>query len=130
MLSAHGDITVVAADFRLCTLDNGVASGIDAQVHRRFATAIADGFHLDQRVCQAQQCGRPCKQFALEVRTQAVTKDRNARIVRQPGKLPNLILGQELRFVHQYTCDRAFRMIGKNARLDIGVDLEPVGIAR
>jgi hypothetical protein len=40
MLSAHRDVTIVAADFGLRAIDNGFAGLINAQIHRRFAAAV------------------------------------------------------------------------------------------
>jgi hypothetical protein len=42
MLTAHGNIAIVATNFGLRAVDNGFAKFVDPQVHRRFAPAIAD----------------------------------------------------------------------------------------
>jgi hypothetical protein len=44
MLSAHRDITIVAANFGLSAIDNGFAGLINAQIHRRFAAAVTYAF--------------------------------------------------------------------------------------
>ena len=46
VLTAHGNITVIAADLDLRTLRYGLAVLIKADHHRRLGTAMADGFDL------------------------------------------------------------------------------------
>jgi hypothetical protein len=42
--TAQRDVAIVAADFDLGTVADGLAGGIDAEIHRGFAAAMADGF--------------------------------------------------------------------------------------
>ena len=64
MAAAQGDIAVVAADLGLRAGGDGMAFGIDAQVHRRLAAALAHRLQLDQRVGQREQRRRAGKELA------------------------------------------------------------------
>ena len=99
MLAAHGDVAVIPANFGLCAVDYCFSELVHAQVHRRFASAIANAFKLNKTVCYAQQGGGTGKQLALEIRTQAVTHNGNASVIGKARRLPNLFLTQKLRFV-------------------------------
>ncbi len=67
MKSAHRNIALVAADFDLSAFSDCLALGIGAQVHGGLATAVANGFELDQVVGPAEQGGATGEEVAQEV---------------------------------------------------------------
>src|SRR5690348_16664006 len=81
MLSAQRDVAVVAADFGLSAGRDGVALGIDAEVHRRLAPAFAHRLQLDQRIRERQERRRTGKELALEVGSETVTEHWNPEAV-------------------------------------------------
>ena len=106
MLTAQGHIAVISADFGLFALLHGRARGIDPQVHRRFAAAVAHRFQLDQRIRDPQQHLGTGEQLALKIGPQAVAQHRDLGLVGKPGKLPDLRFGQKLRFIDQHAGQR------------------------
>src|SRR6476469_8067775 len=74
MLAAQRDVTVVAADLGLRAGRDRVTFGIDAEVHRRLAPALAHRLELDQRIREREQGGGAGEQLALEVGAQAVAE--------------------------------------------------------
>src|SRR5947209_8569790 len=81
MLAAERDVAVVAADLRLRARGDGMPLGVDAQVHRRLASAFAHSLQFDQRIRERQQRGGTGKELSLEVGPEPVTEHRNAEPV-------------------------------------------------
>ena len=90
VLTAHGDVALVAADFDLGAFSDCVAFGIGAQVHGGFTGTVANRFELDQVVGPAEQGGAAGKEVALEVGSQAVTEHGDAELVGDLAELLDL----------------------------------------
>ena len=67
MLAAERDIAIIAADLGLRPGLYRRTTGIDPQVHRRLAPALAHRFDLDQRIGKREQLGRSGEQPRLEI---------------------------------------------------------------
>ena len=76
MAAAERDVAVVAADLGLRAGGDGMAVGVDAQVHRRLAAAFAHRLQFDQRVGEREQRRRAGEQLGLEVGAKAVAEHR------------------------------------------------------
>src|SRR4051812_31197224 len=122
MLAAQRDIAVVATDLGLRAGRDGVALGIDAQVHRRLAPAFAHRFQFDQAVGEREQRSAALEEVRLEVGTQPVAEDGNAHVVADPAQLEHMVAGQELGFVDQHAVELApFLLIGDRfEQIDLG----------
>src|SRR5438874_759515 len=77
VLATEREVAVVAADLGLRAGGDGVTFGVDAQVHRRLAPALAHRLELDQRVRQRQQRCRTRKQLGLEIGAEPVAEHGN-----------------------------------------------------
>src|SRR5690349_20995047 len=117
MPAAQRDITVVAADLGLRAGMNGMTFHIDAQVHRRLPSAIANGLKLDEGVGQSEERRRPGKQIAEEVGAQPIAKHGYLQFVGYPAKLEHLLAAEELRLVDQDAVELALDQF-----LDDGVE--------
>src|SRR6185312_14159078 len=91
----------ILADRHLLALPGHLAVGAKAHHHRRLVAAAADGAHLAQFVRQRQQSARAGKQIALEIGPEAVAHDRDVQPVGDAGKLPYLVVVEELRLVDE-----------------------------
>ena len=116
MAAAQRDVAVVAADLGLRAGGDGMALGIDAQVHRRLAPAFAHRLQLDQRVGQREQRRRAGEQLALEIGAQAVAEHRDAELVGDPAQLQDMVAGQELRLVDQHAVELALASAPRRSR--------------
>src|SRR5262249_30021773 len=90
MAPAERDIAVVAADFGLGALGDGLAACVDAQVHRRLAAAGADRLDLLQAVRDAEQGCRSFEQLGAEIGTQAIAEHRHVELVTDAGEAEHL----------------------------------------
>src|SRR5262249_39201889 len=104
--AAEGDIDGFG-DGHLAALGADPALLVLPDDHGGLGTAIADGADLAQAVGDGEQGLRSRKELALEIDAEAEGHHRDAEAVGDTGKLPDLILGEELRFVDQYAVDLA-----------------------
>ena len=97
--AAGGDITVVASDLDLRAFLYAAAVGSDAEIHRGFAAAVADGLQFSQVVRDTEQRRAAGEELALEIRPEPVAKHRNVEGVGDVAYLPDLLRGEKLRLV-------------------------------
>src|SRR5438045_2053616 len=101
MPTAERDVAVIAADLGLGPGGDGMALGVDAEIHRRLAATFAYGLELDQRIRQCEQRGGAGEKLALKVGAEAVAKHGNREAVGDLAQLQDVALGEELRLVDQ-----------------------------
>jgi hypothetical protein len=111
MAAAHGDVAVVAADLDLGAVAHGVAGGVDAEVHRGLAAAVADRFQLGEIVGEREERGAAGEEVALKIGAQAVAEHGDFEGVGDIGGLPHLVGGEELGFVDEDAGDGAWRRV-------------------
>ena len=114
--AAQRDVAVVAADLGLRAGRDGVALGVDAQVHRRLAPALAHRLQFDQRVGEREQGRRAGEEIAPEVGAQAVAEHRDAELVGDAAQLQDMVAGQELRLVDQQAVELALDQLARRSR--------------
>src|SRR5690349_8557941 len=107
MAAAERDVAVVAAYLGLSARSDGVAALVDAKVHRRLASAFADGLELDHRVRKREEGGGAGEELALKVGAETVAEDRDAEAVGDLAQLEHVALRQELGFVDEHAVDLA-----------------------
>src|SRR5687767_8253054 len=95
MTATQSDVPVVAADLGLGAGTHRPSLGIDPQVHRRLAPALADRLQFDERIGQGEQSAAALEKIALKVGPEAVSENRNVELVADAGELKHLRAGQE-----------------------------------
>ena len=93
---AHGNIAVVAAEEHLIALRYDVPVLADAGVHRRLASAGADGLYLGYRVRQLQKPLRAGEAAGQEVRPQAEAQHGDVLVIDDTAELVYLLRSEEL----------------------------------
>ena len=89
---------------------------------------MADRAHLTHFVCQREQSGRSGKQLATEINAQPIAHYGNPQIVHRAGQLPDLIFGEELRFVDENTGKFTLSFPGLDERIHIGRPVKRIRI--
>ena len=101
MLTAKRDIAVVAANHHLITSRQDIALIVLAYHHRCFLSAVADRPDFAHFVGKGEQCGRPGKQLALKIDSQAKGHDRHFQVIDGAGQLPDLLGLKKLRLINE-----------------------------
>ena len=100
MLSAHGDVRLVAADLYLCPGSHGSTIAPESHDHSCFAAAMADGLDLTQLIGKGQEFAAAFEELSLEICADAVYQDGNVHPVDDVAQLINLGGGKELPLVN------------------------------
>ena len=88
---------------------------------------MADGADFPQHIGNGKQARAAGKHVALKIRAEAVAHHRNAHLVCDAGQLPDLCVGQELRFVDHHTGKRCAGVLGRDKRRHVGAAIEHEG---
>lgn len=117
-------------DVDLRAVEHALARRAHAGVHRRFLSRLADGLDLDQLFGPAEQIAAALKGFAAKIRAKPVGQHRNMQAIDHQGELKHLAFAQKLGFIDQDAVDRRLGGQLLHPRVEIGLRIKDLGLAR